>query len=101
MKAKIVSYFAGMLFMITFGIMDNAFLVKGMDWFNPLVDMFSDPKLSAMIGNTISDVIGAVAGVIVSWIFLKLFKVTPSEHILVEILGVVTGCLIPIFIYLL
>ena len=92
---KVVSFFAGMLFMITFGIIDNVFLVFGMDA-NQFVDPYTNPLLSAMWGNTFSDVIGAVAGVAIAWAFKKLFKVKPSEHLAVEVAGVAVGCLLPI-----
>ena len=62
--------------------------------------MFEDPQLSAMYGNLFSDVAGAILGVIVARIFLKVFKVEPSEHISVQILGVAIGCIIPIIIYI-
>ena len=94
---KIVSFFAGMIFMIIFGIIDNAFLVFGMD-VNTFVDPHTNPMLSAMWGNTFSDVIGAVAGVVVSWAFKRMFKVKPMDHIMVEIAGVFVGCIIPILI---
>ena len=97
---KTISFLAGMLFMVTFGIMDNLFLFVGMDWLNPVVDMFKDPQLSGMLGNTFSDIVGAIAGAGVSYIVLKIFKIKPSEHILVEIAGVTIGCLMPIGIYL-
>ena len=100
MKTKIISFFAGMLFMMVFGIIDNAFLFVGMDWMSPLVNMFKDPQLSAMWGNTFSDGIGAIAGIVVSYVFLKVFKVKPSDHITVEVIGVLIGCLIPILVYI-
>ena len=99
MKAKIVSFFAGMLFMIVFGFIDNAFLYLGMD-INPFLNASQSPMLSAMWGNTFSDVIGAIFGVIIASLFKKLFDVKPSEHLLVEIVGVLIGCLIPIIIYM-
>ena len=101
MKAKVLSFFAGIIFMMVFGIIDNAGIVLGMDIFNPIVNMFGDPKLSAMLGNTFSDVLGAIGGLMISWLFLKLFKVKPMENIFSELIGVTIGCLIPIGIYLL
>ena len=101
MKNKILSFVAGIIFMTIFGIVDNAGIVWGMNIFNPMIDMFSDPKLSAMIGNTYSDILGAIAGLIISWGFLKIFKVEPKENIFSELIGVTIGCLIPIGIYIL
>ena len=86
--------------MITFGIVDNAFLFIGMD-ISPFLNVYTDPMLSAMWGNTFSDLIGAVIGVIIASLFKKMFDVKPSVHLLVEIIGVTVGCLIPIGIYLL
>jgi len=98
-KGKIVSFFAGMIFMMVFGIIDNAFLVVGMD-INPFLQPQENPILSGMIGNTFSDAIGAIVGLFVSILFKKLFSVKPSSHLLVEILGVTVGCIIPIICYL-
>jgi hypothetical protein len=100
MKAKALSLIAGMLFMITFGIIDNVFLIIGMDMNSMLIDPHVQPLLSAMVGNTISDVLGAVAGVIVAALFVKLFKVEKSESLFVEIVGVLIGCIIPIIIFI-
>jgi hypothetical protein len=83
MKDKAISFFAGMLFMIVFGFIDNLFLIIGMD-INPFLDASNSPMLSAMWGNTFSDVIGAIFGVIIASIFKRLFSVKPSEHLLVE-----------------
>ena len=99
MKAKLVSFIAGMLFMVTFGIIDNAFLVIGMNSLDSIIPMHNSPILSAMWGNTMSDAIGASLGILVAITFKKLFKVKPSSHVLVELIGVVVGCLIPIAIY--
>ena len=99
MKDKVISFLAGMIFMITFGVVDNAFLFIGMD-INPFIDAYTDPMLSAMWGNTFSDLAGAIIGVAMATLFKKMFDVKPSEHLLVEILGVTVGCLIPIAIYL-
>lgn len=99
MKTKIVSFIAGMIWSIVFGIVDNLFLWIGMD-FNPWLQASSDPILSGMYGNTFSDFVGAIIAMIVSYIFLKLLKTKPSEHILIEIIGVTIGCLIPIIVYL-
>ena len=98
MKNKVISFLAGMLFMIVFGFIDNAFLYLGMD-INPFLDASQSPMLSAMWGNTFSDVIGAVFGIIIATLFKKFFSVKPSEHLLVEIIGVLIGCLIPIIAY--
>lgn len=86
-KGKIVSFFAGMLFMMVFGIIDNGFLIVGMDM-NPFLSPAENPILSGMIGNTFSDVIGAIVGVLVSVLFKRLFAVKPSSHMLIEIAGV-------------
>jgi len=99
MKKKIASFFAGMLFMVIFGIVDNAGIIWGMD-INPLLTPEADPMLSAMLGNTFSDILGAIAGIIISWGFMQVFKVKPAEHILIELIGVTIGCLIPVGIYL-
>ena len=101
MKAKVISFFAGTIFMVVFGFIDNLFLFVGMDVFSPIVDMFKDPQLSGMLGNTFSDVIGAIAGAVVSYMFLRIFKIKPSEHLMVEIIGVTIGCIIPIGLYIL
>lgn len=98
MKKKVISFFAGMLFMIVFGIIDNLGLILGMD-INPFISATDDPLLSAMWGNTFSDFLGAVVGMIISYSFLKVFKVKPSENIFVEIVGVTIGCIIPIIFY--
>jgi hypothetical protein len=100
MKAKALSLIAGMLFMITFGIIDNVFLIIGMDMNSALINPHTQPLLSAMVGNTISDVLGAVAGVIVAALFVKLFKVEKSESLFVEIIGVLIGCVIPIILFI-
>lgn len=86
--------------MIVFGIIDNAGIVLGMD-INPFLRPHQNPILSAMIGNTFSDILGAIAGLIVSYLFLKMFKVKPLENIFVELIGVTIGCIIPIIIYIL
>ncbi len=85
--------------MIVFGIVDNAGIVLGMD-INPFLTPEADPMLSAMLGNTFSDILGAIAGIIISWGFKRFFKVKPQEHILIELIGVTIGCLIPVGIYL-
>lgn len=97
-KEKLVSFFAGMLFMMVFGIIDNGFLAIGMD-VNPFLSPQENPLLSSMIGNTFSDVIGAFAGVLVAMLFEKCFSVKPSTHLMVEVIGVTVGCLIPVLIY--
>ncbi len=99
MKQKITSFFAGMLFMVVFGVVDNVGIIWGMD-INPFLRPQEDPMLSAMLGNTFSDILGALAGLIISWAFMKVFKVKPSEHILIELAGVTIGCLIPVGIYI-
>ena len=98
MKKQALAVIAGFLFSITFGIIDNGFLVLGME-LNPFVDPRMDPVLSGMWGNTFSDFIGAVSGTLVAWAFLKIFKVEPKEYLLAEIIGITIGCLIPIAVY--
>ena len=98
MKDAIYSFFAGTLFMMTFGIIDNGFLILGMD-INPFLKPEDDPMLSSMIGNTFSDVIGAFVGVLVTMAFVKFVKINPSKNLFVETIGVTVGCIIPILIY--
>ena len=98
MKKRAIAIIAGFLFSIVFGIIDNGFLVLGMNA-NPFVDPHMDPILSGMWGNTFSDFIGAVLGTAVSWSFLKIFKVEPKEYLLSEVIGITLGCLVPIAFY--
>ncbi len=97
-KKQALAVIAGLLFSVTFGVIDNGFLVMGMA-INPFVDPHMDPILSGMWGNTFSDFIGAVLGTFVSWSFLKMFKVEPKEYLLSEVIGITLGCLVPIAVY--
>jgi tetrahydromethanopterin S-methyltransferase subunit E len=98
MKKRALAVIAGFMFSVTFGIIDNGFLVAGME-LNPFVDPHMDPILSGMWGNTFSDFVGAVLGTVVSWSFLKIFKVEPKEYLLSEVIGITLGCLVPIALY--
>ena len=99
MRKKALSLIAGFLFSFTFGIIDNAFLILGMEG-NPFMKPEMDPILSGMWGNTFSDFVGAVSGTLISWAFLKVFKIEPKEYILTEVIGITLGCVVPIAIYL-
>jgi len=44
--------------------------------------------------------LGSIIGVILAWAFMKTFKVKPSDHILIEVIGISIGCILPIIIYL-
>ena len=98
MKKKTLSIISGMLFMMVFGIIDNAGIILGMG-INPFITPESDPMLSAMWGNTLSDMMGAIAGVFVLYMFRKMFKTEPSDNLYGEIIGITVGCLIPIIVY--
>ena len=94
-------FIAGITFMVIFGIVDNLFLIVGMEWLEYLLPGI-DPTINGGIGNTISDAVGVVAGASISSIVGKLLKVNEEDTTFIQqLLGVIIGCLIPIIIYIL
>ena len=100
MKEKALAVISGLLFSVTFGVIDNLGLMLGMEG-NPFLSPSQNPVLSGMWGNTFSDFLGAVLGVAVSRLFLWVFKIEPKEYIWSEVIGITLGCLIPIGAYML
>jgi hypothetical protein len=98
----------GMAFGIIFGFIDNAGLFFGMDALDPYVKKISkDPKISAGIGNTFSDVIGAFAGTFAGSIVKQILnnklkaefpKGVPDGPMWAEAIGIFIGCVLGIII---
>jgi len=98
---KIKPFVAGTTFMIVFGIVDNLFLILGMEWLERIMPTI-DATVNGGIGNTVSDAIGVVFGTAISAIVTKLLKVTEDDTTFSQqLIGVVIGCLLPILIYVL
>lgn len=89
--------FAGMAGGIVFGFIDNAGLWFGMDSLDPYLP---DNKLvSAGLGNTYSDFLGAFLGTFISVIVRNEMNVSLDKApIWADVIGVVIGCLIGIAI---
>jgi len=99
MKTKFASFFAGMLFFITFGFIDNVFVVFG-SWITDL-NITIDVAVNGGVWNTISDAAGILVAASVSTLFYKLFKIKENEvSTLQQFIGVIIGCLLPLVIYL-
>ena len=98
-----VKILAGMAFGVIFGFIDNAGLFFGMDALDPYVKKISkDPKVSAGIGNTFSDVIGAFAGSFAGSIVQKMLKSQLPDcfegPLWAEAIGIFVGCILGIII---
>jgi len=94
---------AGMAFGVIFGFIDNAGLFFGMDALDPHVKKISsDPKVSAGIGNTYSDVVGAFAGSFAGSIVQQQLKSQLPDcfegPLWAEATGILLGCVIGIII---
>lgn len=107
-KLEPAAIIAGMVFGIIFGFIDNAGLFFGMDALDPYVKKISkDPKISAGIGNTFSDVIGAFAGTFAGSIVKQLLNQQlksklpdgiPDGPMWAEAIGILIGCVLGIII---
>ena len=102
-QLTMVKILASMAFGVIFGFIDNAGLFFGMDALDPHVQKIStDPKVSAGIGNTYSDVIGAFAGSFAGSIVQQSLKNQLPDcfegPLWAEATGILLGCIIGIII---
>ena len=92
-------FVAGVTFMLIFGLIDNLFLILGMEWLEAMLPNI-DPTVNGGIGNTISDAIGVVGGASISKGVSKLLKVREEDTTFVQqLFGIIVGCLLPILVY--
>ena len=90
---------AGATFMVVFGIIDNLFLIIGMDSLSAILPNI-DATINGGIGNTISDAVGVILGASISRVVSKLLKINEDETTFMQqLVGITIGCLIPIVIY--
>lgn len=107
-KLQFAPVMAGMAFGVIFGFIDNAGLFFGMDALDPHVQKIStDPKVSAGIGNTFSDVIGAFAGTFAGNVIKQILdnklkdqyaKGIPEGPMWADAIGIFIGCILGIII---
>lgn len=95
---KKASIFAiGSVTMMVFGMIDNLGLFLGMsgieDW---ITKMGFDAQVSAGLGNTFSDVLGAVLGGAVMYLVTKITKRKGEGTAAQQVVGVTVGCLLPV-----
>jgi len=96
---KLKHFMLGMTFMVVFGIIDNLFLIIGMDWLKSIIPDIND-IVNGGLGNTFSDAVGVILGIYASKALAKILKIDESEIKLSEnLIGVIVGCLIPIIAY--
>jgi hypothetical protein len=103
-----VKVIAGLAFGIVFGFIDNAGLFFGMDALDPYIkrNFGDDDKLSAGIGNTFSDVIGAFAGAFAGNVMESYMKKSfpkdiddcVSTPLWADSVGIFIGCVLGIVI---
>jgi uncharacterized membrane protein len=86
--------------MIVFGIIDNLGLFVGMDFIEDyVINNGYNSLVAAGIGNTFSDIVGALFGGIIASFLFKLLKVEEdSITTLHQVVGVTIGCMIPVII---
>ena len=100
MRDKIKPFVAGTTFMVVFGIIDNLFLILGMEWLELIIPNIN-ATVNGGIGNTISDAIGVVFGVAISTTVSKLLNVKEEATTFSQqLIGIIIGCLIPIIVYI-
>ena len=102
-QLTLVKILASMAFGVIFGFIDNAGLFFGMDALDPYVKKISsDSKVSAGIGNTYSDVIGAFAGSFAGSIVQQMLKSQLpycfEGPLWAEATGIFLGCILGIVI---
>lgn len=83
----------------TFGLIDNGVMILAGDQIDQFLSKWFDAMTSAGIGNTISDLIGVLAGGIVLMSLQKFFKTEIAPTTLQEFIGIGIGCLIPVLIW--
>ena len=100
MRKHIKPFIAGTTFMVVFGLIDNLFLIVGMEWLEAMMPSI-DPTINGGIGNTISDAVGVVAGASISTVVSKWLKVSEEDTTFGQQLsGILLGCIIPIVGYI-
>jgi len=96
---KFKKFLVGASFTFVFGLIDNLGLFLGMGIMEEyVVKMGYDAQVAAGLGNTFSDALGALAGGWISVILYKLLKVKGEGSSVEQVVGVIAGCLIPVFI---
>lgn len=99
-KLKIFS--VGCSFMLVFGIIDNLGLFIGMDAIEEYIQSLGyNSLIAAGIGNAFSDAIGAIFGGIIASYLYKTLKLKGMGTTMQQLVGVVIGCMIPVFIAML
>jgi len=92
---KLKQVIVGAVFMTVFGLVDNGFLLLGMEWFR-----IPDATINGMMGNMFSDGIGVIFGFLVSERIAKILGITEDKTTFAQqFSGIVIGCAIPIAIY--
>jgi len=93
-KGKMLTNFAGPMI---FGFLDNFGMMIGMEVVENMVKKMgiSDSDVIAMLGNTISDGIGALAGGSIGSAITAWTAYDGASSPIMELVGVMLGCLIP------
>jgi hypothetical protein len=100
MKNKIIPYFIGMAGAFIFGVMDNGIMIlAGGEIDSVIRNMGFDTMTAAGLGNTLSDGVGVLSGGAVMKILKKYFGASGDENLLQEFIGIVLGCMLPVFVY--
>jgi hypothetical protein len=82
---------------LIFGFLDNFGMMIGMEVVEVILKMngLTDPTIVAMLGNTVSDGIGALAGSSVSGALVSHTAYDGDGNSLMELAGITLGCLLP------
>jgi len=92
-------FFIAMVGPIVFGLIDNGGLFLGMAAIeNYLLSLGYGAKIAAGFGNTFSDALGAALGGSISLILYKKLGLEHVHNYTAEVLGIIVGCLIPVFV---
>lgn len=98
MNSKFKNFCVGASGPMAFGLIDNGGLFIGMSFVeDAVIKAGYDSQIAAGFGNTFSDAIGALAGGMVTSILYKVLKVKGESNITQQFVGVIIGCLIPVF----
>lgn len=93
---SIESIIVGMSSGFIFGIIDNSGLFFGIDALDPFLPR--GKLISAGLGNTFSNVLGTASGAYASIIVRNMFKFKSEYPVWTEMIGMLFGCLIGIYI---